>query len=177
MPCSTSMATHLRFTSTFTSCWPSAECDARALENVFSSEQVCVVRLAAREALIDKLVYIATNLGKGWARRASRRMAGRLWISGSDDGTNVACNSTQEVLRSRWRNARRSNLYLTLPPELGDREQVLAEVRRRVSEVEDTAGYSAPQEWPNCAGAICGAAPVVARFADEPRATTGPSTD
>jgi hypothetical protein len=37
------------------------ECVAGQVENFWASEQVCVVKLVGREAVMDKLVYTATN--------------------------------------------------------------------------------------------------------------------
>ena len=101
-------------------------------ENFFSSEQACVVRLESLDEVVDKLVYIATNPVKDglvervddWPGASGYRAlladeflhATRPHHFFADDGTMPA-----EV-----------TLRLTIPPELGDRNQILVEVQRRV---------------------------------------------
>jgi REP element-mobilizing transposase RayT len=105
-------------------------------ENFFSSEQVCVVRLETREDLIDKLVYIATNPVKDGL------------VARVDDWPGA--NGYRALLRGRPLRATRPKhffaeggtmphevtLQLTIPPELGDRDDILAELRARVAAVE-----------------------------------------
>ncbi|HTL33138.1 MAG TPA: hypothetical protein VL326_08435 [Kofleriaceae bacterium] len=106
-------------------------------ENFFSSEQVCVVRLQSREDIIDKLVYIATNPVKDGLVERVEEWPGangyRALLSGrplratrpthffSDDGTMPATVT----------------LELTIPAELGDHDEIVAEVKRRVQIVEE----------------------------------------
>jgi putative transposase len=105
-------------------------------ENFFSSEQVCVVRLETIGDLIDKLVYVATNPVKdGLVERA-------------DDWPGAS--GYRALLRNRPLRATRPKhffaeggampeevtLHLTIPPELGAREDIVAAVRAGVEAVE-----------------------------------------
>jgi hypothetical protein len=105
-------------------------------ENLWSCEPVCVVKLVDRDAVMDKLVYTATN-------PVQNHLVDRVhhW---------PGVNGLQALLAGRPLHARRPlhffrpdgpmpeevELRLTIPPELGSKDQVLAELRERVRAVE-----------------------------------------
>jgi REP element-mobilizing transposase RayT len=105
-------------------------------ENLWSSEQVCVVKLVDRDAVMDKLVYTATN-------PVQDHLVDRVhhW---------PGVNGLPELLAGRCLRARRPlhffrpdgpmpeavEMRLTIPPELGPEAALLAELRDRVRAVE-----------------------------------------
>jgi REP element-mobilizing transposase RayT len=105
-------------------------------ENLWSSEQVCVVKLVGRDAVMDKLVYTATN-------PVQDHLVDRVhhW---------PGVNGLPELLAGRCLRARRPlhffrpdgpmpevvEMRLTIPPELGLEAELLAELRNRVRAVE-----------------------------------------
>jgi hypothetical protein len=103
---------------------------------MWSSEQTCVVKLVDREAVIDKLVYTATN-----------PVADRLvdWVHHWPGGNGLGALLAGRPLRAtRPLHFFRPDgpmpdaleLTLTLPAELGPAASVLAELRDRVRAVE-----------------------------------------
>ncbi len=105
-------------------------------ENFWAAEEVCVTVLCDRETVIDKLVYAATNPVKdllvervhhwpginGYVDLVNRRplRARRPRFFFSPDG-----DMPEEV-----------ELELVIPPELGETDEVIAELRARVERVE-----------------------------------------
>ncbi len=105
-------------------------------ENLWAAEEVCITRLLDRDAIIDKLVYTATNpVNDRLVERATQ------W-----PGT----NGYRHLIHRKPLRARRPihffrdggampetvTLTLVIPPELGDADAVIAELRERVEQVE-----------------------------------------
>lgn len=105
-------------------------------ENFFASEQVCVVRLPTREALIDKLVYIATNPVKDGLVERVDEWPGAAGYRALMSGKPLRATRPRKFFARDGAMPDEVTLHLTIPPELGDRDEILAEVRRRVAEVE-----------------------------------------
>ena len=105
-------------------------------ENVFATEQVCVVRLETVDELIDKLVYIATNPVKAglvdrvadWPGASGHRalVAGRV----------VRATRPRHFFSERGTMPEEVAMRLRIPPELGDHDAVVAAVKTRVRQVE-----------------------------------------
>ncbi len=105
-------------------------------ENFFSSEQVCVVRLETREALIDKLVYIATNPVKDGLVERVDDWPGASGYRALLSGQPLRATRPKHFFAADGSMPEVVTLQLTIPPELGDKEEILAEVRARVAAVE-----------------------------------------
>jgi putative transposase len=105
-------------------------------ENFFSSEQVNVVRLETRDALIDKLVYIATNPVKDGLVENVDDWPGASGYRALMEGRPLRATRPKKFFAKNGRMPAEITLHLTIPPELGDREEILAEVRARVGAVE-----------------------------------------
>ena len=105
-------------------------------ENFFSSEQVCVVRLEGREDLIDKLVYIATNPVKDGLVARVEDWPGASGYRALMSGEPLTATRPKHFFAEAGTMPEEITLHLTIPPELGDREQILADVRARVAAVE-----------------------------------------
>jgi hypothetical protein len=105
-------------------------------ENFFSSEQVCVVRLTTRESVIDKLVYIATNPVKDGLVETVDDWPGASGHRSLMSGEPLRATRPKKFFAADGTMPKEVTLRLTVPPELGDREEILAEVRKRVTAVE-----------------------------------------
>jgi REP element-mobilizing transposase RayT len=105
-------------------------------ENFFSSAQVNVVRLETRADLIDKLVYIATNPVKDALVEQVDDWPGASGYRALMTGTPLRATRPKKFFAEDGTMPTHVTLHLTIPPELGDREEILAEVRARVAEVE-----------------------------------------
>jgi putative transposase len=105
-------------------------------ENFFSSEQVNVVRLTTPEALIEKLVYIATNPVEDGLVERVEEWPGASGYSALMTGQPLRATRPRKFFAADGTMPKEVTLHLTIPAELGDREQILAAVRERVVAVE-----------------------------------------
>jgi REP element-mobilizing transposase RayT len=108
-------------------------------ENVFSSSQVNVVQLEEREDLIDKLVYIATNPVKDDLVERVEDWPGASGYRALMSGEPLRATRPKHFFAEDGTMPKEVTLHLTIPPELGDRDEILAEVRERVAAVERDA--------------------------------------
>jgi hypothetical protein len=105
-------------------------------ENFFSSEQVCVVRLDTRESLIDKLVYVFTNPVKDGLVEKVSDWPGASGYHALMTGEPLRATRPKHFFAENGTMPADVMLHMTIPPELGDRESIVAEVRARVEAVE-----------------------------------------
>jgi hypothetical protein len=105
-------------------------------ENFFSSQQTNVVRLVDRESLIKELVYIATNPVTAGLVERVEDWPGASGYRALMSGKPIRATRPKHFFAKRGRMPETVTLKLTIPPELGDREEILAEVRARVAAVE-----------------------------------------
>jgi putative transposase len=104
-------------------------------ENFWAAQEPCITRLLDRDAVIDKLIYAASNPVKD-------RLVERVhqWPGVS---TWSAFIHQQSVKATRPRHFFRSSmpaevtLDLVIPPELGDPNEVVREVREGVEAIEE----------------------------------------
>ncbi len=105
-------------------------------ENFFSSEQVNVVRLVTTEDLINKLVYIATNPVKAGLVERVEDWPGASGYRALMSGKSIRATRPKHFFAKRGTMPETVTLKLAIPPELGDREEILAEIRARVASIE-----------------------------------------
>ena len=105
-------------------------------ENFWSSEQVCVVKLVGREAVMDKLVYTATNPVKDHLVDRVQHWPGVNGLAALLAGRPLRATRPLHFFRSTGAMPETVELRLTIPAELGPETEVLAELRERVSQVE-----------------------------------------
>ena len=108
-------------------------------ENFFSSEQVCVVRLETREDLINKLVYIATNPVKDGLVERVDDWPGSSGYRALLSGKPLRATRPKHFFAEDGTMPEEVTLQLTIPLELGDRDEILAEVQARVTAFEAEA--------------------------------------
>jgi REP element-mobilizing transposase RayT len=106
-------------------------------ENFWSSEQVCVVKLVDRAAVIDKLVYTATNPVQDQLVDRVHHWPGVNGLGALLGGRALRATRPLHFFRSDGPMPEVVELRLTIPPELGPEAALLAELRDRVRAVED----------------------------------------
>jgi hypothetical protein len=106
-------------------------------ENFFSSQQVNVVRLETREDLINKLVYIATNPVEDGLVEKVKHWPGANGYEALMTGKPLRATRPKKFFAKDGKMPKEVTLYLRIPPELGNQEEILAEVRARVAAVEE----------------------------------------
>ena len=105
-------------------------------ENFWSSEQTCVVKLVGREAVLDKLVYTATNPVLGHLVDRVHHWPGVNGLSALLNGRRLRASRPQHFFRPDGPMPDALEMSLTIPPELGPAVAVLSELRDRVRAVE-----------------------------------------
>ncbi|HSN30761.1 MAG TPA: hypothetical protein VLT45_30950 [Kofleriaceae bacterium] len=105
-------------------------------ENVFASEQTSVVRLETQDALIDKLVYIATNPVKDGLVDRVDDWPGASGHRALVEGRKLHAWRPRHFFASDGDMPEEISLDVAIPPELGDRDAIIEAVRARVTAVE-----------------------------------------
>jgi putative transposase len=106
-------------------------------ENFFSSEQVNVVQLETREAVIEKIVYVVTNPVKHGLVERVEDWPGANGYHALMTGEPLRATRPTKFFAANGTMPEAVTLHLTIPPEIGNREEVLAEIRARVAAVEE----------------------------------------
>jgi hypothetical protein len=101
-----------------------------------SAEQTCVVKLVDREAVMDKLVYTATNPVQDHLVDLVHHWPGVNGLSALLAGRPLHATRPLHFFRPDGRMPDALELPLTIPAELGPAAAVLSELRDRVRAVE-----------------------------------------
>jgi REP element-mobilizing transposase RayT len=105
-------------------------------ENFWCSEQTCVVKLVDRDAVIDKLVYAAANPVLAHLVERAHHWPGINGLTALLAGRTLRATRPLHFFRPDGPMAAVLEMSLTIPPELGPADGVLAELRDRVSAIE-----------------------------------------
>lgn len=105
-------------------------------ENFFSNQPVSVVELTEREDVIDKLVYIATNPVQAGLVERVEQWPGAAGYRALLEGRPLHATRPEQFFAQDGEMPEEVTLRLTIPPELGDCNEIIAEVRSRVAAVE-----------------------------------------
>jgi REP element-mobilizing transposase RayT len=106
-------------------------------ENLWSSEQVCVVQLVGRDDVIDKLVYTAVNPVNDHLVDRVHHWPGVNGLGALLTGRPLRAERPAHFFRREGTMPEAVEMRLMIPPELGPEPDVLDELRRRVAAVED----------------------------------------
>jgi len=106
-------------------------------ENMWSSEQTCVVKLIGREAVMDKLVYTATNPVQDDLVERAHHWPGVNGLVALLTGRSLRATRPRHFFRPHGPMPDAVEMRLTIPPELGPADAVLAELRDRVQAFEN----------------------------------------
>jgi REP element-mobilizing transposase RayT len=105
-------------------------------ENFWSSEQVCVVKLVDRDAVMDKLVYTAANPVQDHLVDRVHHWPGLNSLGALLAGRRLRATRPPHFFRPDGPMPEVVEMQLMLPPELGPEAELLAELRERVRAVE-----------------------------------------
>jgi len=108
-------------------------------ENMWASRSPSLVKLVTREDVIAKLVYAATNPVKDGLVERVRHWPGVNGLGALLTGRRLQSHRPRHFFRRNGPMPKALSLELTIPPELGDRDEFLREVRERVARVEAEA--------------------------------------
>jgi putative transposase len=106
-------------------------------ENLWASEPPCVVELVGVEDVIAKLVYAATNPVKDGLVERAHQWPG---VNGLSDLLNqrvITVRRPRHFFRAGGRMPDTVSLELSIPPALGDADEIRRIVRERVAAVEE----------------------------------------
>jgi REP element-mobilizing transposase RayT len=106
-------------------------------ENVWSSEEPCVVEVLTPEDLMDKLVYIATNPVKDGLVERVHHWPGPKFLRALLTGTPLRAHRPKHFFRDDGPMPATVELRLRLPDHIPDHPAFLAELERRVAAVEE----------------------------------------
>jgi REP element-mobilizing transposase RayT len=105
-------------------------------ENFWASEQVCVVHLVDAIDVMHKLVYVATNPVKDRLVAKAHHWPGVNGLAALLGGHTLHATRPRHFFRPNGPMPAAVTLRLALPSELGDAQQLLAELRERVAAAE-----------------------------------------
>jgi len=105
-------------------------------ENFWSGEQTCVVKLADREAVIDKLVYTACNPVLAHLVDRVHHWPGVNGFVPLLHGRSLRATRPAHLFRADGSMPEALELRLTIPAELGPADAVLSDLSDRVRAVE-----------------------------------------
>ena len=105
-------------------------------ENFWSSEQVCVVHLVDPTDVLRKLVYVAVNPVKDRLVEKVHHWPGVNGLTALLAGRTLHATRPHHFFRATGPMPATLTLTFTLPSQLGDTQQVLAELRAQVNAVE-----------------------------------------
>jgi putative transposase len=105
-------------------------------ENFWSSEQLCVVKIVDRDAVMDKLVYTATNPVHDHLVDRVHHWPGAHSLAELLAGRCLRAKRPRHFFRPDGPMPEVVEMRLTLPPELGPAAELLAQLRDRVPAVE-----------------------------------------
>ncbi len=105
-------------------------------ENLWSSDQVSVVRLVGRRAVIRKLAYLYSNPVKDRLVERAIQWPGFSTYRNFLNGTPLRARRPHRFFSATGALPATIEVPLVIPADLGTREQVVAEVRAAVEEIE-----------------------------------------
>ena len=111
----------------------------RRWENLWSSEQVCIVHLVEPTDVMHKLVYVATNPVKDRLVEKAHQWPGVNGLTALLGGRTLHATRPRHFFRPSGPMPATVKLHLELPRELGDPPQLLAALRERVAAAEAAA--------------------------------------
>jgi hypothetical protein len=105
-------------------------------ENFWAAEEVCLTRLLTREAVVDKLVYTAGNPVKDHLVDKAIHWPGVSGYHNLLTGSPLRAVRPSHFFRDDGAMPAVVELPLVIPPELGPREVVIAEVKAGIEALE-----------------------------------------
>jgi putative transposase len=106
-------------------------------ENLWSSVEPCNVEVMTLEDVLDKLVYIATNPVKDGLVEKVHHWPGPNFVKALMTGKPMKAYRPKHFFRDDGPMPREVELVLGLPDDFEGKQAFLAELRRRITEVEE----------------------------------------
>jgi putative transposase len=105
-------------------------------ENMWSSEPPCLVELVDRSDVIDKLVYVATNPVLDHLVEKVHHWPGAKLVHGLLSQEPITATRPDFFFADDGPMPESVTLRFTIPPELGETDEVLRQLRERIASVE-----------------------------------------
>jgi len=106
-------------------------------ENLWSTEEPCIVEPVAAEDLLNQLVYIATNPVKDGLVDKVHHWPGPKFVQALLSGRPIKATRPRHFFREDGPMPAELELQLGLPDEFPEKAAFLAELERRIAEVEE----------------------------------------
>lgn len=106
-------------------------------ENLWASEEPCVVDLLTTDALMDKLVYVATNPVKDGLVERVHQWPGPNFVKALLTGKPMKATRPKHFFREAGSMPAEVELRLELPDYIEDKAAFLVELQRRITEIEE----------------------------------------
>ncbi|MGE0869190.1 MAG: transposase [Kofleriaceae bacterium] len=106
-------------------------------ENVWATEQTSVVEPLSRKAWIGQLVYIATNPVKAGLVEKVHQWPGPKFVQALLNKTTLRATRPGFFRAEDGPMPAVVEYAPTIPPELGDPDEIIAELRRRIAKIEE----------------------------------------
>lgn len=106
-------------------------------ENFWATEETCVIELLTLEELLDKLVYTATNPVKDGLVERVHHWPGPPFVQALLSGRKMRATRPRHFFSDDGTMPEEVELELKLPDHIANQEQFLAELKRRIAEVEE----------------------------------------
>ena len=124
-------------------------------ENMWATEEPCVVEAVAAEDLLNQLVYIATNpVNDGLVDRV-HHWPGPNFVQALLSGRAMKATRPRHFFREDGPMPEEIELRLGLPDDFPGKEAFLAELERRIAEVEEKCGRERMQSGRRVVGRRC----------------------
>jgi putative transposase len=107
-------------------------------ENLWSSEESCVIEVLTAEDLLDKLVYTATNPVKDGLVERVHHWPGPNFVHALLSGRRMTARRPRHFFRAHGVMPPEIELEVKFPDHLERRAELLVELRRRIALVEET---------------------------------------
>lgn len=105
-------------------------------ENFWASGEACVTRLLDRAAVIDKIIYAATNPVKDGLVQRVHHWPGANSFAAFAYQREITATRPLHFFRKLGSMPKKVTLHVTIPPELGPAEDVIREVCAGIEDVE-----------------------------------------
>jgi putative transposase len=106
-------------------------------ENLWSAEESCVIEVVSAEDVLEKLVYIATNPVEDGLVERVHHWPGPKFLQALLSGRPIKATRPRHFFREDGPMPDELELVLKLPDHFEGRDEFLAELKRRIAEVEE----------------------------------------
>jgi REP element-mobilizing transposase RayT len=106
-------------------------------ENLWSSQQPCVVEMISEDDLLEELVYVATNPVKDGLVERTHHWPGPKFVSALLSGKSLHAKRPMHFFREVGSMPAAIELHLKLPDHMADKDAFIAKLQRRIAAVED----------------------------------------